>query len=145
MGEPAVLDAAQFGSCAHRLRNFWCNLVSPSDMQALCKVVVRNLNLLAAAALEPGREPAVVSSSDRPPYYPCNLRGQPRAAFPTIMAFKRSSNTHPGKPGAIKVTAAGESDEYAVAPVRAGQRCAQQASVVRRAARPGFAATPPLP
>jgi hypothetical protein len=106
-----VLDAAQFGSCAHRLRNFWTNLVSPADMQALCKVVVRDPHLLAASVLEPGREPTAVSRSDMPPYYPCNQRGQPRAAFPTIMAFPRSRSTQPGRAGAIRVLATGESDE----------------------------------
>ena len=108
LGEPMVLDAAQFGSYAHRLRNFWTNILAPEDMRALLTVVPRAPGLLVTDILSSGREPAAVASDDQPPFYPCNQRGQPRSAFPTVMAYPGTRSSRPGRPGSIYDRATGQ-------------------------------------
>ena len=41
LGPSALLDAARFGSRAHRLRNFWTNILPPEVLQAVCDKVRR--------------------------------------------------------------------------------------------------------
>jgi hypothetical protein len=45
LGELLVLDAAQSGSYAHRLRNWWTNLAPLSILQLGLKYTIRDLNL----------------------------------------------------------------------------------------------------
>jgi hypothetical protein len=111
LGEPMVLDAAQFGSYAHRLRNFWTNLLGQADMKALVAVIPRAPRLCVADILEPGREAAPVVRDDQPPFFPCNRRGQPRAALPTIMAYHGTRSARPGQPGSVFDHNTGQWDE----------------------------------
>jgi hypothetical protein len=111
LGQPLLLDAAQFGSYAHRLRNFWTNLAPTQQLQQLCSVITRDPSLRAQHVLEPQRQAAPVTSSDKPPYYPCNIKGRPRAAFPTIMAYHNTRSTQPGQSGSITCLLTGTSSD----------------------------------
>lgn len=101
LGYPVCVDAAQFGSRAHRLRNFWSNLFDSADMQAALSLVTRPAGLLVQDVLPPHRQPAPVTKPDLPPMYPCNQLGAPRAALPTLMAAAESWAFHPKGAGAI--------------------------------------------
>ncbi len=101
MGQPVAFDAAKFGSRAHRLRNFWTNLVEPSKLVAAVEHAERPAGRLVSDILEPGREEMPVTFSDKHPWYQCNIEGSPREAWPTLMAYRGSYNFRPGKPGAV--------------------------------------------
>ena len=101
IGSPSLLDAAQFGSRAHRVRNFWTNLCDPSQLCAAAAQVVRSEALTVQDVLEPGREAPLASQPDQAPRYQCNVPGQPMAAWPTFMAYPGSYAFRPGKQGSI--------------------------------------------
>jgi site-specific DNA-cytosine methylase len=90
LGEPLVLDAAQFGSRAHRLRYFWTNLGQQRQLQQVLSAAVRPAGRLVQDILEPGRSCRPVAHSDQAPFYVCNVVGQPRQALPTLVAKVRS-------------------------------------------------------
>jgi hypothetical protein len=87
IGQPVLLDAARFGSGAHRLRNFWTNLALPHHLICCANQVHRNPNLFADKWLDPGRETINAAHSDFLPFYPCNKKGERRRSFPTLVAF----------------------------------------------------------
>jgi hypothetical protein len=86
LGEPLVLDAAQFGSRAHRLRYYWTNLVPQPMLAAVLSAAVRPPGRLVQGVLGPGRLCRDVCRDDSPPFYCCNKVGQPMQALPTLMA-----------------------------------------------------------
>jgi hypothetical protein len=53
LGPPVVADAARFGSYAHRLRNFWTNLSSSTNINAAIQHMHRPAGLLVSSILEP--------------------------------------------------------------------------------------------
>lgn len=101
IGEPVCIDAAQFNSLAHRLRNYWTNLCSFKQLEGAVAEVVRSPNLCVQAVLQSGRAANHVLQDDRPPYYVCNVRGGPLSAWPTLVAYPQSYAFRPGKQGAV--------------------------------------------
>jgi transposase InsO family protein len=101
LGQPVCLDAAQFGSYAHRLRNFWSNLASPDHVHAAALYARRAGVRLVDHILEPGRISAPVLYTDRPPFYIVNLQDKPREALPTFCARWESRAFLPGRAGSI--------------------------------------------
>jgi len=101
LGNPTVLDAAQFGSLAHRVRNFWTNLCTPAQLCAAAAQVERPPGRTVSMALGPGRSAQPVKVADRPPRFCCNVPGQPMQAWPTLMAHPNSYAYRPGEPGSI--------------------------------------------
>lgn len=101
IGHPTVLDAARFGSLAHRVRNFWTNLCTPMQLAATTSQVVRPDNRTVDLALGPGRAPVRVVAADKPPRYCCNTPGSPMQAWPTFMAHPASYSFGPGQPGSV--------------------------------------------
>lgn len=101
IGQPALVDAAQFGSLAHRLRNFWSNLCSPKQVMGALQWAVRPEGRTVQLALQPNREPRPTFRADSPPFYVCNQAGSPRAAWPTLMAKQGSYAFRPQQPGSI--------------------------------------------
>jgi hypothetical protein len=103
LGHPTCVDATQFDSLAHRVRNFWTNLCSPQQLQAAFSQVKRTPGLRVDSVIDPatGRQPAPVERDDdsRGGRYPANKVGQARSAWPTLMAFPTSRAFHPGQPG----------------------------------------------
>lgn len=101
IGQPVLLDAAQFGSLAHRLRNYWTNLAVPKQLAGSLHYVQRPADRSVHMAMLPGRLPQPVQRPQPAPYYPCNQPGLPRAAWPTLMAKEGSYAFRPGQPGSI--------------------------------------------
>jgi len=101
IGAPVLNDAAQFGSLAHRSRNYWTNLCSSGLLTAALRHVQRPQGRTVDLILQPQRQAQPVTRPDVAPQYPCNVPGLPRAAMPTLMS-KRGSYAHrPGQPGSI--------------------------------------------
>lgn len=101
IGQPVLVDAAQFGSLAHRLRNFWSNLCRPKQLAGALPWIQRPLHRTVQLALQPHRAARPVYRDDQAPAYPCNQAGQPRAAWPTLMAKQGSYAFRPQQPGSI--------------------------------------------
>jgi hypothetical protein len=96
-----LLDAAQFGSLAHRVRNYWTNLAAPKQLVGSLRWVTRPSARTVFMALPPGRIPQPVQRPPQWPHFPCNQPGQPRAAWPTLMATAGSYAFRPGQPGSV--------------------------------------------
>ena len=86
LGEPLQLDAAQFGSRAHRLRLYWTNLAPVQLLQPVLQRTQRDQALTVQQILDPGRRCRGVEVDDAPPFFCCNVAGQQRRALPTLMA-----------------------------------------------------------
>ena len=86
LGPPLQLDAAQFGSRAHRLRCYWTNLAPQQQMEQALGMAVRPVGRLVQDILGPGRRCRQVQRTDSLPFYVCNVAGQPMQALPTLMA-----------------------------------------------------------
>jgi site-specific DNA-cytosine methylase len=109
IGEPATLDAARFGSYAHRLRNFWTNLASAAQLNAVVATIQPPAGRLVADILDEGRTMRPVQRTDAAPFYPANVAGQPRVALPTLTAYPRSRQfAHAHSPGAVHDSRTGE-------------------------------------
>ncbi len=106
IGHPVVLDAARFGSHAHRLRNFWTNLAPQPDIQKVAYQIERKPSTVNSI-LDPGRITQLAPKDDQTPFYKCNRRGQPLQALPTLMAATRSYSFRDGKSGQILDKASG--------------------------------------
>eukprot|EP00775_Hariotina_reticulata_P013865 gene13865-biopygen15796 len=101
IGQPVMFDAAQCGSLAHRVRNYWTNLCCVKRVAAAFEHVQRPPGRTVALALQPGRCAQPVVSRERAPYFPCNQPGEPRAAWPTLMSRPQSYAFRAGQPGSI--------------------------------------------
>ena len=101
IGTPVLLDAAQVGARAHRLRNFWQNLAPPDLLEKTLAVLHREPGIRVDDILDPGRHSAPVVRDDALPYYPANKIGQPRSALPTLMAYSGSRAFLKDCPGSI--------------------------------------------
>jgi site-specific DNA-cytosine methylase len=106
IGHPTLADAAQFGSLAHRVRNFWTNLCTQPQLCAAIAQVQRPPNRAVSLALGPGRFAQIVRKTDKSPQHCCNFPGQPMQAWPTLMAHPQSYAFRPGQPGSV-ITADG--------------------------------------
>lgn len=94
-------DAARFGSYAHRLRHYWTNLAAAEHLQCCIDAVTRPPGLLVADILLPGRYVLPVETSDRKPFYSCNLKSELRSAWPTFVTVLQSRAFKPSGPGAV--------------------------------------------
>jgi hypothetical protein len=101
LGKPLVLDAAQVGSRARRLRNYWGNLAPLEALLEQKKAYTRPPNILAQDIMGPGRQCSTVTVADCNPYYVANVVGSARYTLPTLMAAQQSWAFHPHKSGAV--------------------------------------------
>ncbi len=80
IGQHVLIDAARFGAGAHRLRNFWTNLVVPIHLTNSMIYIHRDPTLFVDMWLEPRRAPFNAVFSDFQPFYPiCQTRERRRA------------------------------------------------------------------
>jgi transposase InsO family protein len=98
LGKPVTFDAADVGSYATRVRNYWTNLSSQVSMQ----LTYDNLKCPHKGnlydILGPGRHPLPVEHPSRGGH---NQPGQIRAVLPTLMSYRRSRAFRPTRPGSI--------------------------------------------
>jgi hypothetical protein len=87
LGEPFLLDAAQCGSYAHRLCNWWTNLAPLSVLQLVLKYIIRDPNLQVSHILDDQSSCQPVTRQEKPPWFPANTIGKPRGAWPTFVSF----------------------------------------------------------
>ena len=111
LGQPVTLDAAQFASRAHRLRNFWTNLMPAEALQATAAVVRRPAGLRVQDILDPGRLAPPAQSTDRAPWAVCNHSNEPLSALPTLVARRLSHAFRPGCKGSILIADTAQWDE----------------------------------
>lgn len=107
LGLAITIDAARFGSRAHRLRNYWTNLASPVATGRAVGLCTRPPNLLVNDVLDAGCVSQEVTRSDQYPFYPVNVLGEPMKALPTLMSHPNSHSFRNGKPGLV-ISASGE-------------------------------------
>jgi hypothetical protein len=102
LGQPVTFDAAQAGSYAHRLRNYWTNLADPSCLQKVLDCLriphEHTINDIIgptrmSKTVEPGEQ--TISGVQY------NQVGKPRVVMPTLMAFPRSRAFRAGRQGCI--------------------------------------------
>jgi hypothetical protein len=102
IGYPVTIDAVRFGSHAHRLRNFWQNWAPVQSVHAKVSNTHRSTGQIVDNILDPGRSSAWVEHTDRHPFYQVNLRGEPRRALPTLVAYPQSiAFKHPHSAGSV--------------------------------------------
>ena len=101
------VDAARFGSYAHRLRNFWSNLADPGAVQHAAEREQRPPGRWAQSVLDPTATAQAPRYDDKPPFYGCNFVGRALQAFPTLMARLGSYSFREGKQGMVYCTRTG--------------------------------------
>eukprot|EP00775_Hariotina_reticulata_P014999 gene14999-biopygen395 len=101
IGLPVVLDAAEVGSFAHRVRNFWTNLCPTEPLATALQYVRRPPGRAVQQILPPHRAAQPVRRPDPITQYACNAPGQPRRALPTLMSRPGSYAFRPGQAGCI--------------------------------------------
>jgi transposase InsO family protein len=98
IGKPVTFDAANVGSYATRVRNYWTNLAGAKPMQ----MVYNNLkcprkgNLYTILGKD--RHPMPVEAPSKGGH---NVPGEVRATFPTLMSFRQSRAFRPMRAGSI--------------------------------------------
>ena len=101
LGVPVTLDAAQFGSNAHRLRNYWTNLCPSTPVQTAASLYVYPTPRAVNDILDPPHRTQPVRHPDHPPFYPANTPGKPMCALPTLVAYPNSHSFRDGRPGLL--------------------------------------------
>jgi len=105
LGQPVCIDATQFDSLAHRVRNYWTNLCTQQQLQAAVQQAQRTPGLTVQSVIDPqtGRQamPVTADEAAHSGRYPANKAGQPRSAWPTFVAYPMSRAFRPGEPGAV--------------------------------------------
>jgi site-specific DNA-cytosine methylase len=105
IGHPITLDAAQFGSYAHRTRNFWTNLADAGAVMKLAAFVQRMPRRLVDDVLDAHHASREPTKPDDPTWQHCvNVVGQPRVALPTLVAYPHSYCFRDGKSGTLQAT-----------------------------------------
>jgi len=102
LGMPVCMDAAQHGSYAHRLRNFWTNLADTSVMREQAAQVVRNPQRMVQDILREGVTAQTSTHTDSRPMYRCNRAGHEMRAFPTLMSKIGSYAFRDGNVGMVR-------------------------------------------
>jgi hypothetical protein len=82
-----VLDAAQLGSRAHRLRAWWTNLESMAVLRAALGAQARPANLFVHQVLGPGRRARLPQSTGVLPWAKVEVPGEPRCALNTFVCY----------------------------------------------------------
>jgi len=89
-GSPVCIDAAQLGSYAHRLRNFWSNIAPAPYVQEMLEAVVRSPLMRVDNVLDPNVRCQVARHAEHSPYYPSNVAGESLHCLPTLVASPHS-------------------------------------------------------
>ncbi|GJP57637.1 hypothetical protein CLOP_g11269 [Closterium sp. NIES-67] len=115
LGHGVAWDAAQMGSRTHRVRRYWQNLVPEPVLRDQLSRMQRPVPRQVQDILEPGRRPAPVTTPEVKTQFPCNQVGEPRQAWPTLVATPgsyafRMQGSEPG-PGMVQVLATGQWEE----------------------------------
>ena len=101
LGAPILLDAADMGSVAHRVRLYWQNFMTPKVLQAaMPKMMVPTSTFRWIQG--PHHVPTKPGHTDVRLFAPWNIIGQKRICMPTVVSYIRSNAYRPksdGEPG----------------------------------------------
>ena len=87
LGRGALVDAADLGSAAHRVRFYWTNIVESWKLPLLIPSGDDTQSPPALdTILESYHTPAPVFHDDKLPFSPLNTTGNPRVCLPTLMS-----------------------------------------------------------
>jgi site-specific DNA-cytosine methylase len=98
IGQPVKFDAADVGSYASRVRNYWTNIASQLPMQRVFDELKLPHKGTLYDILQPGRHPMPVTQPSRGGH---NAVGRVRSVLPTLMAYRQSRAFRPGRAGSI--------------------------------------------
>ncbi len=101
IGPAVLLDAVRVGSCAHRPRLWWTNLLPKDVLRWAYETIPRSFHLIVDSILDIGRCSQVVRVVDRSPMAVVNRVGQPKMALPTFVSFPTSHAYKEGGPGLV--------------------------------------------
>ena len=101
LGEPVLVDAARFGSYAHRLRNYWTNLTEAGVLQAALDSADRDPAIDIRTILPPHLTTQECTFVQKAPWYKVNRIGQPSQVLPTLVATKNSFAFRDGGAGML--------------------------------------------
>jgi site-specific DNA-cytosine methylase len=104
IGTPVKFDAADVGSYASRVRNYWTNLASQLPMQRVYDELKLPHKGSLYDILQHGRHPMPVTQPSRGGH---NVIGKVRSVLPTLMSYRRSRAFRPGRAGSIYVETQG--------------------------------------
>lgn len=100
-GELFVMDAVQVGSYAHRLHNYWTNLVPVSVLQAALLHTRLNPHAVLTDVLEPRRQPRPIHATEVYLSFQVNQPWHPRVALPTLVSYPNSHAFRREGPGLV--------------------------------------------
>jgi site-specific DNA-cytosine methylase len=104
IGNPVKFDAADVGSYASRVRNYWTNLAGQLPMQRVYEGLKLPHKGSLYDILQPGRHPMPVTQPSGGGH---NAIGKVRSVLPTLMSYRRSHAFRPGRAGSIYVETQG--------------------------------------
>ena len=90
LGKPVLVDAARFGSHAHRLRNYWTNLVAPATLQQALDKAQRDPTISIRDILPQELETQSCIKTHGAPWYVVNRIGESTRVLPTLVATVNS-------------------------------------------------------
>ena len=102
IGAPILVDAADLGAVAHRVRLFWTNMMQPAQLQATLPTMVTPFPPLQSI-LKAHHIPTTPGHADRPPFAVQNKECGVRICMPTVVsyllsnAFRQKENGTPGE------------------------------------------------
>ena len=98
LGAPILIDAADLGAAAHRVRLFWTNMLQAAILQAaMPKLFLPSPPLLSI--LKPHHVPTTPGHSDRLPFATHNQQGGERICMPTVVSYLHSNAFRPKENG----------------------------------------------
>jgi hypothetical protein len=106
LGPELVVDAAQLGSRAHRLRAWWTNLEGMAVLRAALGAQVRPKGLFVHQVLGPGRRARTPQSTGVLPWAKVETPGKPRRALNTFVSYGGSYAFSRGGGGGVSLCSA---------------------------------------
>ena len=90
IGAPVLVDSADLGSAAHRVRLFWSNILQPAILQAVLPTKISPFPSLASI-LHPFHIPTKPGHANRAPFALQNQLGGGRMCMPTVVSYLLSN------------------------------------------------------
>ena len=90
LGPAATLNATKIRSWAHRLCQWWTNLVPPIVLEVAYDKTQWPSHLFVQDTLDPHRHPHNVRWNDKPSYAVVNIAREPHRALSTFVSFSKS-------------------------------------------------------
>ena len=90
LGTKVVTDAPRHTSCAHRVREFWTNMVNPGQLQKAVELTNWTTTTVWKDCLETSYTPNIALRQETKPLYWCNITGALVRVAPTFVSYQGS-------------------------------------------------------